>query len=144
VAEALRVSERVVIPEAALSVKAVRSSGPGGQNVNKVASKVELRVDLDRILGLDPAARARLVSFTGPRQDAEGRLVVVSQRTRDQHRNLEDAREKVRALVARCLLAPRARRPSRPTRAAREARLLAKKRGAERKRRRSRPAADDD
>jgi ribosome-associated protein len=143
-AEALRVSERVVIPEAALSVRAVRSSGPGGQNVNKVASKVELRVDLDRIQGLDPAARARLASLTAPRQDAEGRLVVVSQRTRDQHRNLEDAREKVRALVARCLVAPRARRPSRPTRAAREARIQAKKRDAERKRRRSRPATDDD
>jgi ribosome-associated protein len=142
--EALRVSGRVVIPEAALSLKAVRASGPGGQNVNKVASKVELRIDLERIEGLDPGARARLLSLTAQRRDAEGRWLVVSQRTRDQHRNLEDAREKVRALVARCLVPPRARRPSTPTRGSREARLLAKKRAAERKRGRSRPAADDD
>ena len=142
-AEALRISHGVVIPEAALSVRAVRSSGPGGQNVNKVASKVELRVDLERIEGLAPGARARLLSLTAKRRDAEGRWVVVSQRTRDQHRNLEDAREKVREAVARCLVAPRRRRPSRPTAASREARLLAKKRAAVRKRLRGRPAAED-
>jgi ribosome-associated protein len=142
--EALRVSGRVVIPEAALSVKAVRSSGPGGQNVNKVASKVELRIDLDRIQGLEPGARARLVSLTAQRRDASGQWLVVSQRTRDQHRNLEDAREKVRALVARCLVAPRRRRPSAPTASSREARLLSKKRAAARKRLRARPAAGED
>lgn len=142
--EALRVSDRVVVPAGALSVRAVRSSGPGGQNVNKVASKVELRVDLDRIEGLDSGARERLSSLTARRLDAEGRWLVVSQRTRDQHRNLEDAREKVRDLVVRCLVAPRSRRPSKPTRSSREKRLSAKKRGAERKRHRSRPGADDD
>lgn len=140
----LRVTDRVMIPEAALAVRAVRSSGPGGQNVNKVASKVELRVDLDRIEGLDAGARERLSSLTARRRDAEGRWLVVSQRTRDQHRNLEDAREKVRDLVARCLVAPRSRRPSKPTRSSREARLSAKKRAAQRKRHRSRPGAEDD
>jgi ribosome-associated protein len=133
-----------VIPEAALSMRAVRSSGPGGQNVNKVASKVELRVALDRIEGLDPGARERLSALTARRRDSEGRWLVVSQRTRDQHRNLEDAREKVRSLVARCLIAPRSRRPSRPTRAAREVRLGDKKRASERKRNRSRPGGDED
>ena len=142
-AEALRVSERVVIPEAAISVKAVRSSGPGGQNVNKVASKVELRIELDRIEGLDPGARARLASATAQRRDAEDRWLVVSQRTRDQHRNLEDAREKVRAVVARCLLPPRRRRASRPTAGSRERRLVAKKHAGQRKRLRARPAGEE-
>jgi len=143
-AEALRISAAVVIPEAALSVKAVRASGPGGQNVNKVASKVELRVDLERIEGLEPEARARLSSLTANRRDAEGRWLVVSQRTRDQHRNLEDAREKVRALVTRCLVPQRGRRPGRPTAASRAARLRQKKRAAERKRLRARPTAAED
>ena len=94
-AEAIFVSGRVRVPAAALTVRAVRSSGPGGQNVNKVASKIELRVDLQRIEGLDEASRARLEAATALRRDAEGRLLVTSQRTRDQGRNLEDAREKV-------------------------------------------------
>jgi len=132
------VSADVVVPARALSVRAVRASGPGGQNVNKVASKVELRVDPTRISGLDAQARARLEAIAARRLDAEGRIVVTSQRTRDQGRNLEDAREKVRALVARALVAPYPRRPTRPTAAGRERRLARKRRGAARKRDRSR------
>ena len=81
-------------------------AGPGGQNVNKVASKVELRVDLDRIEGLPADARARLAALAAPRLDATGRLLLTSQRMRDQGRNLEDAREKLRALVRRALRRP--------------------------------------
>ena len=120
----------VIVPEAALSVRATRSSAPGGQNVNKVASRVELRVDLDRVEGLADDARPRLRALDAGRLDAEGRLLVTSQRTRDQHRNLEDAREKVRALLARALVAPRPRRPTRATAAARERRLVGKRRDA--------------
>jgi ribosome-associated protein len=141
-AEALLVTATVVVPAAALSVKAVRSSGPGGQNVNKVASKIELRVDLALIEGLTDAARHRLEAATSTRRDADGRLLVTSQLTRDQPRNLEDAREKVRRLVKAALVAPRKRRPTRPTRAARERRLVTKKRQGERKRSR-RAGADD-
>ena len=112
-AEAIRVAPGVVVPAAAIGVQATRSSGPGGQNVNKVASKIELRVDLDRVEGLSEDARARLVSLAAGRLDAEGRLLVTSQRTRDQHRNLEDAREKVRAVVLRALVRPRTRRQRR-------------------------------
>src|SRR5262245_31253455 len=127
-AEPIQVAPGVVVPAAALSVRAVRSSGPGGQNVNKVASKVELRVDLGAVSGLDEGARARLLALARPRLDAEGLLLVTSQRTRDQPRNLEDAREKVRQLVARALHAPRRRRATRPSAGARERRLAGKRR----------------
>jgi len=140
--EALRVSPIVVIPGEAITFRAVRSSGPGGQNVNKVASKVELRVELSRTLGLSPGARARLQALAAPRLDADGRLVIVSQKTRDQHRNLEDARAKLRDLVLRSLVVPKARRPTRPSAAARERRLLAKRRRRERKVGRTRPSED--
>src|SRR5258708_21387968 len=102
---AIVVNERVIIPDTALSVYAVRSGGPGGQNVNKVSSKVDLRVDLDGILGLTEDQLRRLRGIVRAAIDEDGRLIVVSQRTRSQGQNLEDAREKVRALVLRCLVA---------------------------------------
>jgi ribosome-associated protein len=127
--EAIVVRPGVVIPGDALSMRAVRSSGPGGQNVNKVASKVELRVDLDRVEGLDEAARSRLRQ-SAP-LDADGQILVVSQRTRDQRMNLDDAREKVRALLLQALHVPRRRRATRPTRGSVERRLAEKKRRTE-------------
>jgi ribosome-associated protein len=132
----IRISPKVRIPARALSFRAVRSSGPGGQNVNKVASRVELRVALDAIEGLSEAARERLLAQVSRRLDAEGRLLVTSQRTRDQHRNLEDARQKARGIVTRALAAPRRRVATRPTPASRERRLQEKRRRAERKRER--------
>ncbi len=133
-AKPIVVARGVVIPASALIVRTSRSSGPGGQNVNKVSSKIELRVDLSQVEGLDGAARARLAAVAQGRRDAEGRLLLTSQRTRDQRRNLEDAREKARALVARALVAPRVRRPTRVTAAARERRLEQKRRTAQVKR----------
>jgi ribosome-associated protein len=143
-AEPIVVASGVVVPAAALSLHTSRSSGPGGQNVNKVASKVELRVDLDRVEGLAEEARARLRSLAEGRRDSEGRLLVVSQRTRDQHRNLEDAREKVRALVQRALIRPRSRRPTRVTAAAKARRLAEKKRRGTHKRGRGAVRPDED
>ncbi len=122
-AEPIRVARGILIPEAAVEWRAVRSSGPGGQNVNKVASKVDLRVDLAGVTGLSAPARARLEALAASRVDADGRLVVTSQRTRDQHRNLEDARDKVRKLVERAMREPRPRRLTQPSRAATERRL---------------------
>jgi ribosome-associated protein len=144
VAEPIEVEAGVTVPASALTFRATRSAGPGGQNVNKVASKVELRVELDRIAGLTPEARSRLLILCSGRRDREGRLVVTSQRTRDQRRNLEDAREKVREVVARALQAPRDRRPTRATRTAREARLARKRRDALRKRERAAVRRDED
>lgn len=118
----------VLVPAGAVSWRAVRSSGPGGQNVNKVSSRVEVRVDLDSIRGLSAAAWARLMTLVANRRDREGRLLVTSQRTRDQARNLEDAREKVRLLIERALAVPRKRRPTRPSKTASERRIRQKKR----------------
>jgi ribosome-associated protein len=126
-AEPIRIAKGILVPEAACEWRAVRSSGPGGQNVNKVASKVELRVELGGVSGLSGPARARLRALAAPRLDAEGRLLVTSQRTRDQLRNLEDARDKVKKLVERAMKAPRPRRITQPSPAAVERRLRHKR-----------------
>jgi ribosome-associated protein len=129
-AEPIEITSRIRVLPAALEVHAVRSSGPGGQNVNKVSSKILLLVDLAGIEGLDAASRRRLVSIAGRRITADGRLQVTAGESRDRFRNLEAAREKVRQLVSRSLVVPKPRRPSEPTAAARERRLKAKKRDA--------------
>lgn len=123
----LRIREGIFVPAEAMSMQAVRSSGPGGQNVNKVASKVELRVDLSKIVGLDSFAFARLENLARPLLDGEGQLLVKSQKTRDQRQNLEDARDKVRQLVEQALVRPKTRRKTRPTRGSIERRLGEKK-----------------
>jgi ribosome-associated protein len=118
----------VLVPANALEARAVRSSGPGGQNVNKVASKIELKVDLEKIQGMDAAGRKRLLRIIGKRIDSSGRLLVTSQRTRDQYRNLQDARKKVHDWIAQALHPPKKRIRTQPSEASARRRLEAKHR----------------
>jgi ribosome-associated protein len=132
------VNGTVRVPDRALAIRAVRASGPGGQNVNKVATKIDLRVDLDAIEGISEPALARLKALCRHRLDAEGRLMVSSQTERNQARNLEEALDRVRGLVAAALREPRSRKASRPSKASRERRLETKKRRGALKRERAR------
>jgi ribosome-associated protein len=135
--EAILLEDKVRVPAEAIAFRAVRSGGPGGQNVNKVSSKVELRVELALIEGLDAASEARLRFALRNQLDADGRWIVTSDLHRDQLRNLEEARAKVAQALARCLVAPKPRHATRPTRASQVRRVDAKKReGAKKKDRR--------
>jgi ribosome-associated protein len=117
----------VFVPPAAIEVHAVRASGPGGQNVNKVASKILLEVDLAKVEGLDDVARRRLATLAGRRLGADGVLRITAQESRDRFRNLEEAREKAKGLLEKAQLTPRARRATRPSRAVKEKRLESKR-----------------
>ena len=142
-ADPILVIDGVRVPASALTVHAVRASGPGGQNVNKVATKIDLRVDLTTIEGLSDGARARLRGLARNRLDAEGRLVVTSQVTRNQARNLDDARARVADLIRAALVAPRRRVKTGPSAGARRRRLAGKKRRADVKRWRAQPGEAD-
>ncbi len=131
-------SPRVRIPARDLSWSAARSSGPGGQNVNKVASKVDLRFDVQGTEAITPSVKTRLRRANRARLDKEGRLVVTSQATRDQSRNLEDARSKLAELVREALVVPKKRKPTKPSRRAKQRRLDEKKRTSEKKQARRR------
>jgi ribosome-associated protein len=129
----LPINATLTLPGSDLAWSAARSSGPGGQNVNKVASKVELRFDLEQCAALDAATRDRLRALARTKLDAEGRILIVSQLTRDQSRNLEDAREKLRDLVLAALVRPKKRRPTKPSRSSQARRMDEKRKHGDKK-----------
>jgi ribosome-associated protein len=124
----------VFLPGRELSWTASRSGGPGGQNVNKVSTKIELRFDLAKNRTLNEAVKARLRAREAGRFDTHGRIMVTCDTTRSQSQNLELAREKLAEMVRAALAAPKRRRPTKPSKGARRARVQDKRHVAEKKR----------
>lgn len=142
-ADDLIVNDTLVIPGELLTVNAVRSSGPGGQNVNKVASKIELRFDLAHADFFGASVRARLVRSCRGRLDAEGRIVVTCEANRTQSRNLAEARDKLAQLIREALVPPKPRHATKPTRASQVRRVEDKRRRSTVKQARGGRPSDD-
>jgi ribosome-associated protein len=139
----LFITPQIVIEESELEERFVRASGPGGQNVNKVATAVELRFDASRSPALTGELRARLRTLAGTRMTGEGVIVIDARRFRTQAQNREDARERLADLIRRAAARPKRRRKTKPTQASKEQRISMKKRRAETKRRRARVGGDE-
>lgn len=119
-------ADRIVLDENEIVERFVRSSGPGGQHVNKVATAVQLRFDLRNSRSIPDDVRARLARLAGKRVNAEGVLVLEARRFRSREKNRRDARERLLALIRRAAEPVRPRKKTRPTRKSRERRLTAK------------------
>jgi ribosome-associated protein len=139
----LAITAGVEIPDHELSVSFLRASGPGGQHVNKVATAVQLRYDLEHSRVLSDAAKQRLQRLSGRRLTAEGVILILARNHRSQERNRREAEERLVDLIRRALAAPKTRRPSRPPRAAHERRLEHKARQRSAKRLRRAPRWDE-
>jgi ribosome-associated protein len=139
----IRITDTISIDEAELIESFVRSSGPGGQNVNKLSTAVQLRFDVRHSPSLPNDVAVRLMKFAGRRLTKEGVLVLIAQSHRTQERNRADARERLIELIKQAAIEPTPRRPTRPTKASKRRRLEGKKRRSGIKLlRRSKPSFD--
>ena len=135
----LPITPSITLDESELAERFVLSSGPGGQNVNKVASAVELRFDAAHSPALSDEMRARLKTLAGRRMTKDGVLVLHGNRFRDQQKNRADVRARLTDLLARAAVAPKRRKPTRPSRASKARRLDEKKARGRLKRERAKP-----
>ena len=142
IANSLVVNESVAIPRSELDVRVSRSSGAGGQHVNKTSSRVEIFWNVRSSKALSEEERTRILAKLSSRLTSEGSIRVVASDMRSQSRNRELAEERLAELVKRALIVPRKRRPTKPTRASKEARLDEKKRHASKKRDRQQKSFD--
>jgi ribosome-associated protein len=138
----IAINDDIVIDEREIEERFVRASGPGGQNVNKLSTAVQLRFDAMASASLDEATKARLKRRAGRRMTADGVIVIVAQRFRTQEANRRDARNRLAALIKAATVAPKPRRPTRPSLGAKRQRMDDKKRRGQIKTLRSGPAEE--
>jgi ribosome-associated protein len=141
--KALRITDTLSIPLSELHFRFARSSGPGGQHVNRSATRVELLFDVAGSPSLTEAQRQRALKALAPYIDSDGVLHLISQTFRSQFRNREEAVERFQTLMRRAMKVPKRRRPTRPSCAARERRLASKRRRSEIKRQRGPVTTED-
>ena len=139
----LIINERIRIPTDELTFEYSRSGGPGGQNVNKVSSKAVLRWKPAESEALPPGVRARFLAAYGSRLTNEGEILIASDRTRDQGRNVEDCLDKLRQMILAAATPPKPRRPTKPTRSSVARRIEGKAKRSETKRSRRGPTGED-
>jgi len=139
----LQVTPSIVIDDSEIEERFVRASGPGGQNVNKVATAVQLRFDAGRSTSIDDDVRARLMAIAGSRMTADGVLVIDARTFRTQAQDREAARERLVEVLRQAAVKPKRRRKTRPSGASRLQRLDSKRRRANTKQRRRNVAGDD-
>ena len=140
----IRITSTIAIGESELRESYVRASGPGGMNVNKVATAVQLRFDAARSPAIGAALLQRLARLAGRRMTVSGEIVIIARRFRTRERNREDALERLIALIRKAAVAPKHRRPTKPSKGAKQRRLDGKRRQSNIKKTRDRVRSEGD